>query len=809
MNSYENKNEYEILDTSQNNSTMSNRYQRYPLANNPQMPARSNHYKDWQNIYDSKPIDYRRIGSSPEAYIASRDAIFTGVSIVSTILGYFGFGFISGAIGVVSSLVGLLWRDNSIWENLIRHIEGLIDERIRQDVLNGATASLAGLRNVMLDFNNALELWRENPSGTNADRVVLRFATANGVFRNAMPSFSRQGYEVLLLSVYAQAANLHLLLLRDFIRFATELEKEADVDINHREQLERMEEYTSHCTNTYSVGLNRLRGTTAAQWLRFNQFRREMTLTVLDLVACFPVYDFRRYPANTQVELSRLIYTDPVVNGGVAQTETSSANFNALENEFIGTPPVRVTWLDNVQISTGEMRRTTTWNTNPGIFVTNVWHGNSNVLGNQNSELTLTTNFGTVTNNRTNLNMSGNDIFRVDLRAHATFTPVAGMRNIYGIGRSQFFNVRGSNLIYDNPPGTAHPSENSIQNVTVSLPGERSEQPTANDYIHRLADVRNISGGLRTNSVHGRSSFVGHVWTHRSLNRRNVYSFDRITQIPAVKSDDIFSHISTIPGPGSTGGMLLRATVGNILGYNLQNANDSQTINANYKVRFRYACDFAGRSLIIRIGNISKEVRFERTTDSLINLSFNNFGYAETEDSFRIPAGIQRMTIQNNSPNPGRGDIVIDKIEIIPTPPITPGNYQIVTALNRSSVLDLNPGTPRVNLWRNNRGTHQIWSFRFDYQRNAYVIRNLSHPRLALTWDFTSPNSIVFAAPFSPGRQEQYWIAESFQDGFVLINLRNRNMVLDVAGEFTTDGTNIIAFTRHNGNGQRFLIIRP
>ncbi|QPW51683.1 hypothetical protein G9298_28965 (plasmid) [Bacillus thuringiensis] len=817
MNSYENKNEYEILDTSQNNFNMSNRYPRYPLANNPQMPARSNHYKDWLNICDSKPIDYRRIGSSPEAYTASRDAIFTGVSITSIILRHFGLGLVSGALRIVGYLVRFLWRDNT-WDNLIRHIEGIIDERISQEVLNTAHTRLAGLRNNLDDFNNALELWRINPTGVNAGRVIIEFGVTNGAFRNSMPSFSRPGYEILLLSVYAQAANLHLLLLWEYIRFATELGNAGDVDINHREQVRLMGEYTTHCVNTYRVGLGRLRGTTTAQWERFNHFRREMTLTVLDLVACFPVYDFRRYPSNTDVELSRMIYTDPVAVDGIAQLSESGGNFNALENELI-SPPSIVTWLDNVQIFTGEMRRTTTANQDPGIFVANVWNGNRNTFGNQGGLGIFTRTDGITTNNSTTLNMLNNDIFRVDLRAHATGSQAGGILFIYGIGRSQFFNVNRSTLIYDNPPGTGHITQNRIQNVTVSIPGESSEQPTENDYTHRLADVKNIGGGLRTSGVHGRSSLVGHGWTHISLNRRNIYAADKITKIPAVKAADFFG-VVVAPGPGFTGGDLVRMDPNRSVIYEVTPANQ-QALQSNVGIRLRYAC-VGTASLRITFDNGSNQVvPLVSTTSSINNLQLGNFRFASVPNNVNFLSAGTLFVIQNISQNP---NVLLDSIELfsnipipqeshpIPVvpeePPFIPGEYQIVTALNNSSVFDLNSGT-RVTLWSNTRGAHQIWNFTYDQQRNAYVIRNVSNPSLVLTWDFTNPSNIVFAAPFSPGRDEQYWIAESFQNGFILGNLRNRNMILDVAGGSTSPGTNIIAFPRHNGNGQRFFIRRP
>ncbi|EOO23275.1 hypothetical protein ICM_05675 [Bacillus cereus BAG1X2-3] len=165
------------------------------------------------------------------------------------------------------------------------------------------------------------------------------------------------------------------------------------------------------------------------------------------------------------------------------------------------------------------------------------------------------------------------------------------------------------------------------------------------------------------------------------------------------------------------------------------------------------------------------------------------------------------MSIQNISSNL---NVVLDKIEFfsnltIPQPPLLQGNYQIVTTLNNSSVLDLNDFN-NVLLWSNHRGTNQIWNFTFDQPRNAYVIRSLRSQNLILAWDANSGTSNVFCTPFNSGSEEHYWRIEHSQNGYILRNLRNSNLVLDVAEGRTNNGIVILVYPRQNGNNQLFFL---
>lgn len=660
MNPYQNKNEYETLDATQSNCHISKCHPKYPLAKDPQMPMRNIHYKDWLAVCNSNSIDYNRIGLSPEAYSITRTATLTGISIVSTILGYFDFGLISGVLGIVGSIADILWKEEDVWESLLRQVEAIIDQRLSTFVINQANAQLVGLQNVLTAYEVAVAEWRRNPSLPNAARVILRFSNADAQFRAAMPSFAINGYEVLLLPVYAQAANLHLLLLRDIIRLAAELGYEEEANLNHEEQLKFIEQYTNHCISTYMTGLNNLRGTTATQWLNFNRYRRELTLTVLDLVALFPTYDFRKYPVSTQMELSRTIYTDPIgysTNNRFfnwLETSQSGANFTDLESGARRSPSV-TTWLERFEIFTAGSISLIF-----GSWAADVWSGNRN-------HYSLTGTTGTVAMIRTDgrisgspipVNVSNNDIFKIDFRANAA----GGTESIpsFGITRAQFYNISRSNPVYDNGPGITHPYH-QFQNISLILPGESTEESNVNDYSHRLSDVINFTGGLRQNRGDS-SSLLSHAWTHISLNRKNIFSSIKITQIPAVKSQRADGN-NVILGPGFTGGDLLRL-VHPAEPY-LMSAEDAQAFQTSFRVRVRYASQ--GTSTLRLNGGDDSigggVVTLPPTTMSLMNLQYQDFAYGYFPTSIRFTPNALFMYI---IPISGGSNVVLDKIELIP-----------------------------------------------------------------------------------------------------------------------------------------------
>ncbi|OUB55610.1 metallophosphoesterase [Bacillus thuringiensis] len=132
--------------------------------------------------------------------------------------------------------------------------------------------------------------------------------------------------------------------------------------------------------------------------------------------------------------------------------------------------------------------------------------------------------------------------------------------------------------------------------------------------------------------------------------------------------------------------------------------------------------------------------------------------------------------------------------------PIFSGRYKIVTALNNSSVVNMDPNNCNnfnicnVNLWQNSDVSQQLWDFRYDSSKQAYQIstpaRNFNN---ALAWNAPNPatDRDVIVAPFHSNYDEHYWVIERGNSGFIFRNKRNPNLVMDVQDARTANGTNI------------------
>ena len=119
-------------------------------------------------------------------------------------------GFIPEAGAVLSALVYILWpnNQNDVWDEIKGQVQTLIDQDLTQLVENLETGSLEGLKGVIDLYNRAV-------TDNDLSSISQYWRDANMAFVQALPSFKTPGYEVALLPYFAQAANLHLGLLRD------------------------------------------------------------------------------------------------------------------------------------------------------------------------------------------------------------------------------------------------------------------------------------------------------------------------------------------------------------------------------------------------------------------------------------------------------------------------------------------------------------------------------------------------------------------------------------------------------------------
>ncbi|WP_286676729.1 insecticidal delta-endotoxin Cry8Ea1 family protein [Bacillus mycoides] len=504
-----------------------------------------------------------------------------------------------------------------------------------------ALRQLEGLGNNLNLYREAFREWeqdRNNPSTRN--RVIDRFRIMDAFLTQYIPVFRINNYQVQLLSVYAQAANIHLLLLRDATVFGSDwgLTSTNINDIYNR-QMNLIAEYTNHCTTWYNNGLNEARNLSRSSWDTFNNYRRDMTIMVLDLIALFPTYDQRRYPITTKLELTREIYTPAIASQNWSNFNHLSPNIDfAFYERNLIRPPSLFTWLD----------RTEMFSRNLSVEVSEVWGGHINYFHHTRSlAASLRSNFIGSDQRRVsqyNFNFVGDDIFRVDSLVGSNT-----VGNFFGVIQGNFHLVNRSSSSTRAIPFTTRSTNPSRRSIVSELPGENSNSPNFRNYTHRLSW---ISGAFIGSDI---ANVLAYGWTHRSVDPNNTILPNRITQIPAVKATTI-SNATVVSGPGSTGGNLVR--LHNQGRFQIQ--MNFPTPQTNYRIRIRYA-SIGSRVLHVQFSGANHGPTIAPTTVSLDNLRYENFAYIDVIGTF-IPALGNYVTIVN--PNPG--DVVIDKIEFIP-----------------------------------------------------------------------------------------------------------------------------------------------
>ncbi|MGE6553441.1 insecticidal delta-endotoxin Cry8Ea1 family protein [Bacillus mycoides] len=628
MNPYQNKNEYEILDASPNNVNASNRY---PFATDP-----------------SITLNWNTCSNNP----GSGNAIREMIGIMADVFTFLIAPSLPAGIGLLRSMINRAVPSNgaSIASLSICDLLSLIRQEVQQSVLDDGVADFNGRLSEYRDrYLPALETWNRDRSNTVArQEVAFRFREMDGsLLRILGGSLSRNNAQILLLPSYAQAANLHLLLLRDANLYGREWGIISPTIDYKQLLLNSIREYTNHCVHWYQQGLNQIRanGTSAQNWLNFNRFRREMTLSVLDLIAIFPTYDPESYPLPTQIELSRLVYTDPT--GYINFSNQSNtlwswffrSNWADMENRAILLPMLS-SELSRLEIFTNRYR-------NPITYHREYWSGTiSWLLRTGGNEIGIAS--GSRQGAATIFNMHNVDIFRVDLTVHRNSSGP-----VYGVHRSEFTGVDTLNrarrtFLYNRPYGGGQ-----TQNVSLTFPGTSVPEGNQSDYSHKLAAVVRV--GL-TGGASNDSGVLSHAWAHKSLNRQNIIDSNRITQIPAVKTS-FSSNCTVIPGPGFTGGDLVRLDANGRFDIQVQ----LPTTQRNYRIRLRYASASTG-SINIVFSGASHPSTLPSTTSSLNNLQYENFRYFDVIGTFVSSLG-KALSISNLTMN---ANVVIDKIEFIP-----------------------------------------------------------------------------------------------------------------------------------------------
>ncbi|MED2497831.1 pesticidal protein Cry2Ab, partial [Bacillus thuringiensis] len=114
--------------------------------------------------------------------------------------------------------------------------------------------------------------------------------TMQQLFLNRLPQFQIQGYQLLLLPLFAQAANMHLSFIRDVILNADEWGISAATLRTYRDYLRNYtRDYSNYCINTYQSAFRGL-NTRLHDML---EFRTYMFLNVFEYVSIWSLFKYQ------------------------------------------------------------------------------------------------------------------------------------------------------------------------------------------------------------------------------------------------------------------------------------------------------------------------------------------------------------------------------------------------------------------------------------------------------------------------------------------------------------------------------------
>ncbi|PER88781.1 insecticidal delta-endotoxin Cry8Ea1 family protein [Bacillus cereus] len=775
---------------SSNNTSKGNKGSMYPLASNSNTELRDSNYKDLVNMYKINNGDFL---SSPRVLIDSKEVVSTAIEISTSVMSALGIPFASQIGQLWNFVLDQLWPSGeNQWEKFMKHVEELINQKLTDFARDKALAELEGLGNVLGLYKEAIEDWKKDPTDvTSQERVRTRFRNTDAFFENGMPSFRIKNYEVPLLSVYASAANLHLLLLRDASIYGKDWGlNETNVKDNYNRQLKRTESYSNHCVTWYQKGLQRLKGSDADSWLKFNAFRRDMTFTVLDIVALFPCYDIQKYPMGIKTEITREIYTDPIGRlmrrPGFQNLDwvNNAPSFEEIEKETTGNPSM-VTWINFLEISRNRFRG---WNSS-----NDYWEGHVVHYKYSNDEDTNADGYGHFSGKFPTeaIYLENCDVYKISSLPVSMSTPYGDVTN-FGVNKVhlEMLNLSDNTVqrgVWD------YPNNWGGSWIDLEFLNKTSSIKEIQKYSHKLTHVSSFEVNI--------GSVLCYRWRHSSVDRNNTLDPQKITQIPAVKGHTPIN-CEVVRGTGLTGGDWLQLKGGGSFGLNI-----SSVLPKTYRIRLRYSCGPKDVRLTVSCpdNGINKTITIPSTsTTSLANdLTYKDFKYIDLPIEFITNTAPKRYRINLRLEDVQNTSFFMDKFEFIPENETENRPLKIVTALNNSSVLAFAENSNfKEAILSNDKGEgSQKWRFIYDEEKKAYQIEDTYSPKLVLAWIIDSSKSRKVWATRSQNIDEHYWILEETSDGWYIIkNKKNQNLVLDVSNANPNNGTEIKVHEKHSSD---------
>ncbi|MGH0863991.1 pesticidal crystal protein Cry1Ab, partial [Bacillus cereus] len=418
--------------------------------------------------------------------------------------------------------------------------------------------------------------------------------------------------------------------------------------------------YTDHAVRWYNTGLERVWGPDSRDWIRYNQFRRELTLTVLDIVSLFPNYDSRTYPIRTVSQLTREIYTNPVL-------ENFDGSFRGSAQGIEGSirSPHLMDILNSITIYTDAHRGEYYWSGHQIM---------ASPVGFSGPEFTFPL-YGTMGNAAPQQRI----VAQLGQGVYRTLSSTLYRRpfNI-GINNQQLSVLDGTEFAYgtsSNLPSAVYRKSGTVDSLD-EIPPQNNNVPPRQGFSHRLSHVSMFRSGFSNSSV----SIIRapmFSWIHRSAEFNNIIPSSQITQIPLTKSTNLGSGTSVVKGPGFTGGDILRRTSPGQI--STLRVNITAPLSQRYRVRIRYASTTNLQFHTSIDGRPINQGNFSATMSSGSNLQSGSFRTVGFTTPFNFSNGSSVFTLSAHVFNSGN-EVYIDRIEFVPAEVTFEAEYDLERA---------------------------------------------------------------------------------------------------------------------------------
>ncbi|PQQ47537.1 insecticidal delta-endotoxin Cry8Ea1 family protein [Bacillus thuringiensis] len=673
--------------------------------------------------------------------------------------------------GLVSILLGKNSED--LWRKIETYVNQVVEEKLAEYDSALVQKELEGLQKIILDFYESLQRYNSNhdtKSITPEEDLFTQFVATHKIFINRLPQFQKEKYQIHCLPLYTQAANLDIVLLHDIVKNSDKFNLDEQVKSSYMEQLSnKIIEYQTYITEVYQKGLQKIKDKDPLEfhekyykpilkknevretlkWQIINNYERGMQMSVLNIAQSWRYLNLEKFPDGIKYPRNTEIYSNII---GIPYP-WGSYSYEKLADKLIN---------DSFEYQ--------------GPFADIIIKSQSRIDS-------VSCSFINKNADRKVLNKGGDGGQESDPIEFDSINKFVEAKGATGLTPYSMLLVKED--------GEKTPEFGSNKN--------EYDHPYSFEYSGYYLSAVN---GFGINTDPRFRSLDALVYVYKP----DVSIRDLNTSIVEIPVQDYYDTTSAdVEKEVMLNGNVLNIPSGESVTFNV----DGNSLEGDSDLLITYSTDTKS-SITIGVAEKNKYISLELPeTDNLnstkgisghyIEKFISKFNLSEN-DKINIKVNIGKIKlfsiiIKNFSENI-RG---------------LNGTYQIVTALNDFSVIDLNVTTKDAILYENHYGDNQKWYFEYDSNKNAYQIKSMWNKNDVLTWD-SNGNSKNVISELNTQKAEQYWLLSQQKDGYYIIrSKKNPVMVLDVLDASTNNLTKIQVHPQHEPNNgfikaQKFLL---